>query len=139
MNRINLILLFLVLSNFIGLAQHIAFKQEQPKGKAKNNLYSNTTSSLSANNSHKNSNKKVDKLFEKINSSLELNESDSKYIFNLCEERAEKIEKIKLNNDTSQQKIIDLQTINQDFDSKLKHILTANQFQKYEMMRRSGN
>ncbi len=139
MNQRSFVLLFLILFNFIGMAQQIAFKQERPKGTAKNNLYSNTTSSLSANNVHKNSNKKADKLFEKINSALELNESESKSILNLCEERSEKIEKIKLNNDNSQQKIIDLQTINQDFDSKLKHILNANQFQKYEIMRRSGN
>lgn len=111
-------------------------KQERPKSKGKFGVNQAPTSSFSSQNRTA---QKVDKLAEKIISMLELNESEAKTIHELCENRAEKIEKIKLNSDNSQQKIIDLQSVNQVFDSRIKQLVSPSQFQKYEALRKNGN
>lgn len=135
-----LIFLFSVLTIQISMAQYTLAKQEKPKQKSKLGQFSSPNSSFSANNRTIKANaQKVDKLAEKIISTLELNDADAKAVHDLCEDRAQKIEIIKLNNDNSQQKIIDLQAVNQDFDAKIRNLVTANQYQKYEVMRRAGN
>jgi hypothetical protein len=135
-----ILLLGIVLSFYTNLlvGQFASFKQERPKSKNKfetninPNSFSNSNRTLKTNN-------KVEKLAEKIINTLELNDSDANIIRNLCEDRAEKIEKIKLNNDNTQQKITDLQVVNQDFDNKIKQLVGINQYQKYETMRQRGN
>lgn len=68
--------------------------------------------------------------------SVEATEQDARQILNLCIDRQERIEKIRLNSDNSQQKILDLQTVNDDFEKGLKGILTPAQYQKYEEMKK---
>ncbi len=139
MNFKNLIFL-VILSIFVYIqfvdAQYIGLKQEHPKAKNKFGINATPNSSFTNN---KYQIQKVEKLADKIISTLDLNDSEAKTIKELCEDRLEKIEKIKLNSDNSQQKIIDLQAVNQDFDLKIKQLVTASQYQKYEVMRRSGN
>jgi hypothetical protein len=115
--------------------QLFSYKQERPKSK-KNSYLAPNQSITNHNLAVK---QKVDKLAEKIIATCELNDADAKSIHDLCEDRAKKIESIKLNNDNSQQKLVDLQAVNNDFDSKLKHMLSANQYQKYETMRKIVN
>jgi hypothetical protein len=137
MNLKSLIFLILLIIPKLLFGQGSLSKQDGPKAKAKNNLSVSSSNALVAN---KTTNKqKTDRLADKIIATLELDDADSKQIHAICEDRAEKIEKIKLNNDNSQQKIFDLQTINQDFDNRLKQLVTTNQFQKYETMRRNSN
>jgi hypothetical protein len=137
MNLKSLIFLILLIIPRLLFGQGSLSKQDSPKAKAKNNLSVSSSNTLVAN---KTTNKqKTDRLADKIIATLELDDADSKQIHAICEDRAEKIEKIKLNNDNSQQKIFDLQTINQDFDNRLKQLVTSNQFQKYETMRRNSN
>jgi exopolysaccharide biosynthesis protein len=139
MNFKNLIFLSII-SIFIYVqfvdAQFIGLKQEHPKSNKKFGLLTNPNSSFT---NTKNQTQKVEKLADRIINTLELNDSEAKSIRELCEDRSEKIEKIKLNSDNSQQKIFDLQAVNQDFDAKIKQLVSANQYQKYEVMRRSGN
>lgn len=132
-------LLFITTANLV-VANLGDLKQERPKSKGKFGVNQAPTSSFSSQNrTAKTTAQKVDKLAEKIISTLELNESEAKIIHDLCENRAEKIEKIKLNSDNSQQKIIDLQSVNQAFDARIKQLVTPSQYQKYEMMRKNGN
>lgn len=134
-----LFLLFIFFANLV-LANFADLNQERPKSKEKFGANQAPTSSFSSQNrTAKTTAQKVDKLAEKIISTLELNESDAKTIHELCENRAEKIEKIKLNSDNSQQKIIDLQSVNQVFDSRIKQLVSPGQYQKYEAMRKGGN
>ncbi|MES2795527.1 MAG: hypothetical protein V4683_06160 [Bacteroidota bacterium] len=139
MKRLNLIFLFLFIYIHFADGNHLAFIQEQPKSKLRNNQNTAPISSLSTNRVQKSSNQKVDKLAEKIILTLDLNEVEAKTIYHLCENRAEKIEKVKLNSDNSQQKISDLQAINDDFDFRIKQLVSPSQYHKYEALRKSGN
>ena len=109
MNPKNLIFLLLATLAFQTQylhAQFAAFGQEKPKkGKPKSSFKSVQSNSYVDNSKTS----KVIKLADKIISTLDLNESEAKSIHLFCEERAEKIERIKLNSDNSQQKIIDLE------------------------------
>lgn len=134
-----LIFLSFLIYFYFGPSQNEISGQERPKIKSKNLQYSQPTSSFSANNRTQKSDKKVDILAEKIINTLSLNEGDARFIHEFCDDRATKIEKIKLNNDNSQQKIADLQAVNNDFDQKIKQLVSPSQFQKYEAMRRAGN
>jgi hypothetical protein len=131
-----LIFLLFITTAFLAEANFVDFKQERPKSKGKFGVNQAPTSSFSSQNRTA---QKVDKLAEKIISTLELNEAEAKTIHDLCENRAEKIEKIKLNSDNSQQKIIDLQSVNQVFDSRIKQLVSPSQYQKYEALRKNGN
>ncbi len=92
----------------------------------------NTQNSHLIQPSNKATNNKPEKLIDRLEKELNLDESQSKQINQMIEQRAEKIEKIKLNHDHINQKIIDLNAINADFESKLKQILSHQQFFKYE-------
>lgn len=81
---------------------------------------------------NKTHNNKPEKLIDRLEKELNLDETQSKQINQMIEQRAEKIEKIKLNHDHINQKIIDLNAVNADFESKLKQILSPKQFLKYE-------
>ena len=99
-----------------------------------------TTSQFTAKHTVENSRKSNSfKLADKIINSLILNETEAKLIHELCDDRANKIEKIKLNSDNSQQKIKDLQEVNLVFDLKIKSLVTPTQFLKYENLRKNGN
>jgi hypothetical protein len=141
MNLKNFFCLLLIITANLAEANSFDFKQERPKSKLKFEPNSNFNNSNinSSKKEAKTNTQKVEKLADKIISTLYLTDSEAKIIHDLCEDRAVKIEKIKLNNDNSQQKIMDLQTVNQDFDRKIKQLVTPNQYQKYEIMRKSGN
>lgn len=141
MNLKNLLCLLCILTANLAEAGAFDFKQERPKPKLKFEQNSNFNNSLTNSNKRevKTNTQKIEKLADKIISTLYLTDSEAKIVYDLCEERALRIEKIKLNNDNSQQKIMDLQTVNQDFDRKIKQLVTPNQYQKYENLRKSEN
>jgi hypothetical protein len=112
--------------------ESFAFSQN-PKSNAKPT--SGLTHSLSATNKHQSHNPKADQLADKIITALKLNDIEAKQVRVLCTERAEKIEKIRLNSDTTQQKITDLQAVNAEFEGHLKAHFTAAQYAKYEQIK----
>lgn len=131
-------LIFLLLMYAFGISN--IYGQNSQKQFLKFNKQQPTTSQFSEKNNGLNSNKtNSNKLADKIINNLALNESEAKTIHELCDERANKIEKIKLNSDNSQQKIKDLQDVNLVFDLKIKSLVTPTQFSKYENLRKSGN
>ncbi len=131
-------LIFLLVIYAMGVGE--IFGQNPQKSYIKfsqqNTPQSNFNQKSSNNNTKEN---KSVKLADKIISTLVLNDFEAKIIHELCEERANKIEKIKLNSDTSQQKINDLQTVNQVFDQKIKNLVSSAQFIKYENLRKAGH
>jgi hypothetical protein len=135
MNLKNLIFLSL-LTSILCLNKNEVYGQNRLKFQ---NTQNPQTSLAPNNKSTNNNSKKIDLLAEKIVKTLELNPLDAKIIYSYCEERAEKIDKIKLNSDNSQQKIADLQAVNQNFDLKIKQLVSPGQYQKYEVMKRSGH
>lgn len=131
-------LIFLSLIN--ALASGSIYGQNPQKPYLKFSKQQPTTSQFSEKNNGLSSKKtNSNKLADKIINSLVLNEGEAKVIHELCDDRANKIEKIKLNSDNSQQKIKDLQDVNQVFDQKIKTLVTPTQFNKYENMRKNGN
>jgi hypothetical protein len=134
------IVFYIFIINFaianLAMANLVDINQENPKLKAKNKSFQTTPNYISANNR---SSQKVDKLADKIISALELKGAEAKTIHDLCEARAIKIEKIKLNSDDNQQKISDLQVVNQVFDEQIKQLVSPNQYQKYEALRKNGH
>ena len=128
-------LIFLLLMYAFGISN--IYGQNSQKQFLKFNKQQPTTSQFSEKNNGLNSNKtNSNKLADKIINNLALNESEAKTIHELCDERANKIEKIKLNSDNSQQKIKDLQDVNLVFDLKIKSLVTPTQFSKYENLRK---
>jgi hypothetical protein len=117
------------------------FKQEHPKPKMRfeNKVAPNNSFTNSNNSATKSSVLKSDRLADKIVATLYLTDAESKIVHDFCIDRSEKIEKIKLNSDNSQQKIIDLQVVNQEFDNKIKQLVTPAQYQKFENLRRNSN
>lgn len=131
-------LIFLLLVFALGISNINA--QNSQKQFFKLNKQQPTTSQFTAKNKVENSRKSNSfKLADKIINSLILNETEAKLIHELCDDRANKIEKIKLNSDNSQQKIKDLQEVNLVFDLKIKSLVTPTQFLKYENLRKNGN
>lgn len=119
----------LLLCGLMLLVGQIAFGQRQTKFKFQNKP---TPQKFSVNTSANNSNFKPDKLIDKLVRELDLNENDTKIVNNLVEQRAEKIERIKLNHDHINQKIIDLNSVNAEFENKLRSVLSPGQFVRYE-------
>jgi hypothetical protein len=74
-------------------------------------------------------------LLDKIIAATNLSEVELKIVKKVCSERTESIEKIKLNSDSQQQKLQDLQTVNEDFEHQLKLHLSPSNFLKYESLK----
>lgn len=124
MLRIVFISLILFAANNTLLAQNPKFKFDNK---------SSQSQSLTAGKKQEKS--KSEQLADKIINSLKLADNDARMVRNYCQDRAEKIEKIRLNSDNTQQKINDLQSVNSEFDNKLKYLLSPAQFAKYEQIK----
>jgi hypothetical protein len=86
-------------------------------------------------NSKNNTSSQQTTLADKLIAIMHLTDNEQRFIKKICGERAEQIEKIKLNADTQQQKLLDLQAINEDFEYELKHNLSPINYSKYESLK----